>query len=249
MLLAIDIGNSNTKFGVFNREKLISKFVILTITNQTSEEIYSKLQTQLNYEISAVIISSVVIELDLIFRTLFETYFDLSPIFVDYKFNFGFTINYFPLETCGSDRLVNTFAAVQKYEKPCIVCSFGTATTIDFLNSKNEFLGGIIAPGMKTLADSLFEKTSKLPRVEIEKPEKVIGNSTVTSIQSGVFFGYIGLVDGLIRRMIAESDDKPRIIATGGFSGLIAENSDLIEILDENLLLDGLRMIFAGKQK
>ncbi len=247
MLLAIDIGNTNVKFASFDGEKLVSKFSIPTIKNQSVEEIYSIIKTRLNNEISAVIISTVVTELEVPFRSLFEKYFDLSPIFVDNKFDFGFSINYFPPESLGSDRLLNAFAAAEKYGKPCIVCSFGTATTIDVVSSKNEFLGGIIAPGMKTLADSLFEKTSKLPRVEIEKPEKVIQNSSVASIQSGIFFGYIGLVEGIINRMFEELKEKPQIIATGGFSALISENSEFIEITDENLLLEGLRLIYMRK--
>ncbi len=244
MLLAIDIGNSNIKFATFAGEKLISKFAIPTDRNQTSEDIYSIIKSHLSSRISAVIISTVVTQLEFPFRSLFEEFFKISPFFVDNTFDFGFSINYFPPESLGSDRLLNAFAAVNKYGKPCIICSFGTATTIDVISSKNEFLGGIIAPGMKTLADSLFEKTSKLPKVEIVKPESVIGNSTVKSIQSGIFFGYIGLVDGIINKMFAELKEKPQIIATGGYSGLISENSEFIEILDENLLLEGLRMIY-----
>lgn len=249
MILAIDIGNSNTKFAVFSGERLIAKFTIPTVKTQTSAEIYAEIKTHLEAEISAVIISSVVPELEFSFRSLFETYFAFSPVFVDNTFDFGFSINYFPPESLGADRLLNAFAAVRKYGKPCIICSFGTATTIDFVSSKNEFQGGIIAPGMKTLADSLFEKTSKLPKVEIEKPDKVIGNSTVKSIQSGIFFGYIGLVEGIIKKMIAESGEMPQTIATGGFSALIAENLQIIEIVDENLLLEGLRLIYQKKVK
>jgi type III pantothenate kinase len=244
MLLAIDIGNSAIKLGIFDKEELISKFLISTVKTQNSEEIYKLIKEKINSEISGVIISSVVFELEFPFRELFEKYYDQTPIFIDYTFDFGFKIKYFPPGSCGSDRLLNAFAAVRKYGNPCIVCSFGTATTIDVVNSKNEFLGGIIAPGMKTLADSLFEKTSKLPKVEIVKPEKVIGDSTVGSIQSGIYFGYISLVDGIIYKMIKELNENPKIIATGGFSGLIAESSKFIEIVDENLMLEGLQMIY-----
>lgn len=249
MFLAIDIGNSSIKFGIFDGDKLDSKFSIPTIRSISFEEIYSQIKSNLNQKISFVMISSVVTELEIPFRKVFDKYFDLQPIFVDYKFDFGFKINYFPPESCGSDRLVNAFAASLNFGKPCIVCSFGTATTIDAVNSKNEYLGGIIAPGMKTLADSLFEKTSKLPKVEIEKPDAVIGNSTVSSIQSGIFFGYIGLVDGIIEKMIVELNEKPKIIATGGFSDLISKHSEFIEIVDENLTLKGLMMIHEKIRK
>jgi type III pantothenate kinase len=144
----------------------------------------------------------------------------------------------------GADRLVDAFAAVEKYGKPCIVCDFGTATTIDVVNERSEYLGGIITPGLSVLADTLFQKTSKLPKVEVKKPEKVIGNSTVTSIQSGIYHGYIGLVDGILQKMINELGEKPQIIATGGLAALIAENSDLITIVDETLMLEGLRLIY-----
>lgn len=248
MLLAIDIGNTNTKFGVFDDENLVSKFSFPTVRTQNSEEIYSQIELNPDHKISAVIISTVVTELEIPFRDLFEKHFSKTPIFIDNKFDFGFTIKYFPPESCGSDRLINAFAASEKYGKPCIVCSFGTATTIDVVNSKNEYLGGIIAPGMKTLSDSLFQKTSKLPRVEIVKPENVIGNTTINCIQSGIFFGYIGLVDGIIKKMIAELNEKPQIIATGGFSSLISENSEFVQIIDENLMLEGLMLIFKSTE-
>ncbi len=244
MLLAIDIGNSNIKFGIFESEQLFSKFTLPTVRNQTSEELNLLIKSKINDEISGVIISTVVTELEIPFRALFEKYFDITPIFIDNKFNFDFSIKYFPPESCGSDRLINAFAATKKYGFPCIICSFGTATTIDVVNSKNEFIGGIIAPGMKTLTDSLFEKTSKLPKVEIVKPEKVIGNSTEKSIQAGIYFGYIGLIDGIIQKMFEELNEKPPIIATGGFSNLISKNSEFVEIIEENLMLEGLRIIY-----
>lgn len=249
MILAIDIGNSSIKFGFFDNEKLISKFSIPTVRTQTSEEIFSQISSNLRFPFSAAIISSVVTELEVPFRQLFSEKFDLTPIFVDHTFDFGFSINYFPPESCGSDRLINAFATIKKIGKPCIVCSFGTATTIDAVNSKNQYVGGIIAPGMKTLADSLFEKTSKLPKVSIEKPANVIGNSTVKSIRSGIFFGYIGLVDGIIEKMIAELNEKPKIIATGGFSGLISQYSRFVEDFDENLTLEGLMLMHKKIRK
>ena len=244
MLLAIDIGNSSTKFGSFDKETLLSHFQIPTVRNQSASKIKNLIRSELNPNISAVIISSVVPELSFSYRELTEKYFGLKLIFVDQTFDFGLKIKYKSPETLGIDRIVAAFAATEKYGAPCIVCDFGTATTMDAINSKREYLGGVITPGINTLSEALFLKTSKLPRVEIKKPENVIGNSTVSAIQSGIFYGYIGLTEGILRRMIDELGEKPRVIATGGFSNLIAENCGLIENVDENLMLDGLRMIY-----
>lgn len=249
MLLAIDIGNSTTKLGVFDNESLITRLTIPTIRDKTADEINASVQEELNQIFSAVIISSVVPELNDAFRQFSENYFNLQPVFVDNTFGFGFEIKYNPPENAGADRLVAAFAAVEKYGKPIIVCDFGTATTIDVVNSKNEYLGGIITPGMNTLSDALFMKTSKLPRVELKKPESVIGNSTVSAIQSGIFYGYIGLTEGILQRMIDELGAKPKIVVTGGFAKLIAENCDLIEIVDENLMLEGLRLLYEKQKK
>ncbi|MGI8638564.1 MAG: type III pantothenate kinase [Pyrinomonadaceae bacterium] len=243
MILAIDIGNSRTKLGVFDGAKLIKRFTIPTIRSKSADEIYDSIQPEITQQISSVIISSVVPELENSFRKLAERYFNSKAAFVDNKFDSGLKIRYFPPENLGTDRLIAAFAAVGKYGKPIIICDFGTATTIDVVNSKSEYLGGIITPGINTLGEALFTKTSKLPRVEIKKPESVIGNSTVSSIQAGIFYGYIGLVEGILRRMSGELDEKSKVVATGGFAKLLAESCDLIEIVDENLMLDGLRLI------
>jgi type III pantothenate kinase len=248
MILAIDIGNSSIKFGVFENKKLVSRFSVPTVRDQTAEEIFSQIKNASdeiqNFRFSAIVIASVVPELKQAFIELGERFFDLTPVFVDNRFDFGLKIKYYPPDAVGTDRIVAAFAAVEKYGKPAIICDFGTATTIDAVNSKGEYLGGIITPGINTLSEALFLKTSKLPRVELEKPENVIGNSTVSSIQSGIFYGYIGLTEGILKRMTEELGEKPRVVATGGFSRLIAENCPLIEIVDENLMLEGLRMIY-----
>ena len=246
MLLAIDIGNSTITFGIFKSGKLISKFSILTVLTQTAEEIYSQINSKTEYNISRIFVSTVVSELVESFKVLGEKYFKLNPVFVDSSFDFNLKINYFPVENLGSDRIIAAFAVAEKYGTPCIVCDFGTATTIDLVNSKNEFRGGIIAPGMKILANALHRNTSKLPEVEIVKPEKVIGNSTQKAIQSGIYFGYIGLVDGIIKRMIDESNENPQIISMGGFAEIIAENSEFVEIIEPNLILEGLYLLWKN---
>ena len=247
MLLAIDIGNSSTKLGTFENENLLKRLTIPTIRGKTADEIHDSIQNEIKGPFSAVVVSSVVPELTDTFLNLGEKYFDQTPFFVDNRFDFGLKIKYFPPENLGIDRIVAAFAAVNVYGAPVIVCDFGTATTIDAVNKQNEYLGGIITPGINTLSESLFIKTSKLPRVEIRKPETVIGNSTIGSIQSGIFYGYIGLTEGILKRMIAELGEKPKVVATGGFANLIAENCDLIETVDENLMLEGLRHVYERR--
>jgi type III pantothenate kinase len=244
MLLAIDIGNSSTKFGVFDNENLIKRLTIPTIRSKTADEIYDSIRDEINGSFSAVVISSVVPELHDSFRELGESYFNQTPIFIDNQYDFGLEIKYYPPENLGVDRIIAAFTAREKYGAPAIVCDFGTATTVDAVNSRNEYLGGIITPGINTFSEALFIKTSKLPRVGIKKPETVIGNSTDHSIQSGIFYGYIGLTEGILQRMIDELGAKPKVVATGGFAKLISENCDLIEIVDENLMLEGLRLIY-----
>ncbi len=243
MLLAIDIGNTTTKFGVFDQEKIVSRFVIPTVRTQTERELTAQINEYQNFPIDSAIISSVVPEVHDAYRAFFENSFQIEPILVDSNFDFGFSIKYNPPENLGIDRAIAAFAAVQKYGKPCIICDFGTATTIDVVNSKNEFLGGIIVAGIQVVADSLFGKTSKLPKIELVRREEVIGNSTVSAIQSGVYFGYLGLVEGIISRICSQIGEKPPVIATGGFAKLIAEGTKLIDFTDENLILDGLRTI------
>ena len=244
MLLAIDIGNSSIKFGVFDNEKLVSRFTIPTIRTLNSDEINSQISDKINHKISAIVISSVVTELREAFQNFGEKFFNISPFFVDNTFDFGLEIKYFPPENLGVDRIIAAFAAVEKYGKPCIVCDFGTATNIEVVNSKGVYLGGTIVAGINLLADALHKRTSKLPLVELAKPEKVIGNSTISCIQSGVFYGYVGLTEGIINKIIDELGEIPKVVATGGYAKLIAENTEIIEIIDENLMLEGLRLIY-----
>lgn len=243
MLLAIDIGNSTTKFGVFDNEELIERLTIPTIRGKSADEIKTSIQAELSPKIQNVIISSVVPELTEAFENLAEKHFNVTPLFVSHDFDFGFRIDYNPPTNIGIDRLIAAFAAVEKYGKPSIVCDFGTATTIDAVNSQDVYLGGIITAGLHLLADALHQKTSKLPKIEVKKPQKVIGDSTVTAIQSGVYFGYIGLVEGLLQKMFGELGEKPRIVATGGLVRLIGEGTQIFDVVDDNLILEGLRLI------
>lgn len=256
MLLAIDIGNSSIKFGIFDGADLFHKFSIQTKRDYTAEELLFdrlKLHEQqfIQVDIDTCIVSSVVPELNAVIAQVCRELFKVTARFVDETWDFGFKINYEPPSAAGADRLVNCFAAAQKYGKPVVVCSFGTATTIDVVNAANEYVGGVIAPGMLVSAKALQLATAKLPNVPIEKPEFVIGNNTVSSIQAGVVLGHVamakGLLEGIIgsdlQSSISEPAPKPRVIATGGFSRLIAPEVNLIDHVDENLTLDGLRML------
>ncbi len=246
MLLAIDIGNSSIKFGIFESDSLVEKLLIPTRRDHAVHELlFDTLRyiKQHHSRIDRVAVASVVTELDGAVRQACDEALTISPIFLDHTFDLGIQIKYEPVAAVGADRLVNAAAAAQKYGVPVIVCSFGTATTIDVVNSVGEYLGGTIAPGMNTLAEALHLKTSKLPHVAIDKPASVIGNTTVDSIRSGIFYGYISLVEGIINRMFAEIDEQPKVVATGGFANLIAENCDLINTVDENLVLDGILML------
>lgn len=244
MLLTVDIGNTNTKLGVFERETLTTKISIPTSREFTPDVLAKVLTDKITQSIDAVIISSVVPQVDDVFREFISTQYNVTPIFVSHDLDLGLKINYQPPEDTGSDRLVNALAAVEKYGAPCIVCSFGTAMTIDVVNKDRELIGGVIAPGMKTLAAALKLTTSKLPEVEIEKPSKAIQNTTVDAIQAGIVLGYFGLVEGLLTAVIKEVGDDMKVIATGGFASLISENTDHIHIVDNNLTLEGLQRLY-----
>lgn len=244
MLLTIDIGNTSTKFGVFDGEDLVEKLLKPTIRQQTADEIKDVVGSLFGFSIKNVVISSVVPQLDESYKKLSEDHFHAAAFFVSSETDFGFKIDYEEKENLGADRLVAAFSAAAKYGKPCIVCNFGTATTIDAINSKNEYLGGVIVPGMKTFADSLHRKAAKLPQVEIIKTTSIFGKTSAGSIQTGIYFGYLGLVEKVVGQMITELDEKPKIVATGGFSAFIGENCDLIEVVDADLMLEGLRLIY-----
>ena len=248
MLLTIDIGNSSIKFGVFDGDHLHSKFSIPTKPDSTVNDISQAVGTRLDSQISAVIISSVVPELESPLVNFLKGRTGCDAVIVGSSFDFGLKIKYQPLSSAGTDRLIAAFAAVEKYGAPVIVCDFGTATTIDAVNSSREYLGGIIAPGMNTLAEVLHLKTSKLPRVPIERPASVIGNTTSLSIQSGIFFGHVGLVEGILTRMATELGNKPKVVATGGFAAMIAEECGIIDVVDENLMIYGLHLLFSKNQ-
>lgn len=250
MLLVIDIGNTNTSLGVFDGETLAAHWRLTTARARTVDEwgVHARNLFALAgvgvQSIDAIAIASVVPPLNFTLKRMAEVYFDLTPLFIDHTVDTGVPILYQPPGDVGADRIVDAVATIHKYGAPCIVVDFGTATTFDAINAKGEYLGGVITPGITISSDALFERAAKLPRVEIKRPQKVIGSATVEAMQSGLYHGYVGLVDGILRKMIDELGGKVRVIATGGLAPLIATGSEFIETVDETLTLEGLRLVY-----
>ncbi|MCX7958983.1 MAG: type III pantothenate kinase [Deltaproteobacteria bacterium] len=251
MLLAIDIGNTNVVYGIFDRDRLKTSFRQRTSLNITSDEVATYLHSMFSLrnvsfnEISGIIIACVVPPLQDTYFSVCKRYFQMEPLIVGPGVKTGIQILYENPKEVGADRIVNAVGALEKYKKSCIIIDFGTATTFDAVKSSKEYLGGAIAPGIGISMEALFTRTSKLPRVDFRKPPAVIGKNTVNSIQSGIVFGYIGIVENIVRLMKREMNEENIIvIATGGFSEVIAKESSSVEIVDPDLTLDGLRFIY-----
>ncbi len=250
MLLAIDVGNTNIVLGIYRKNQLVHDWRVMTDREKTADEYGILLQNlfamrQVSLEtVKAIIISCVVPPLVRVLDQLCHTYFHVSPLFVGPDVKLGMQIGYANPHEVGADRIVNAVAAFEKHRRSLIVIDFGTATTFDYISPRGEYLGGAIAPGIQISSEALFQKASKLPRVEFAVPQHVIGRDTVTSMQAGIVYGYIGLVDGIVSRMKAEVADDPHVIATGGLAGLIAPYSTTINEVDELLTLRGLKIIY-----
>lgn len=254
MLLTLDVGNTNTALGLFREgsDQLAAHWRVTTHKAQTVDEygvLFLNLFTLRGLAataVSGVVISSVVPPLDTTLRAVAEQYFHHRPLFIEPGIRTGVPLLVDNPHEVGADRVVNCVAAFARFQKACIVVDFGTATTFDVVSSKGEFLGGAIAPGLRIAADALFSRAARLGRVELKRPARAIGTNTVTNLQSGMFFGYLGLVDGILERMVAEltaSGSEPTIVATGGLAALIAPESRFITEVDDLLTLQGLRLV------
>ena len=248
MLLAIDIGNTNTVFGVYRDDRLVRSWRLSTHRDRTVDEYGILLRNLFAIEeldgtaIRNVVISSVVPPLDATLDEMSRRYFSVTPIFVSAE-NAGIPILYEDPREVGADRIVDAIAVLERYGSPAIIVDLGTATTFDAITRDGEYLGGLIAPGIRVSADALISQAARLPRVDIRRPEQLIGRTTETSLQSGFFWGYVSLVDGIIERMRGELGDDARVIATGGMTRFIQDESRWITEFDSDLTLEGLRLV------
>ncbi len=254
MLLALDVGNTNTVIGVFDGPKLLVHWRLSTRRQGTSDEYGILLKGLFDFarldfqQVSAVIISSVVPPLQGPLEEMSRQYFRAEPMGVGPGIKTGMPILYESPRDVGADRIVNAVAAFETYGGPCIVVDFGTATTFDAISVRGEYLGGAICPGIGISADALFQRAAKLPRVDIARPKTVIGKNTVVSMQAGLFFGYLGLVEGIVARMRDELGGQATVVATGGLASLVLAESTLVDHVDPLLTLTGLRILYERNQ-
>lgn len=257
MLLAIDVGNTNVTIGVFKGQTLAHHWRLAALRERTADELgiyVTRLLEQAKVEVAAVhgiVVASVVPPLTRPIEEMCETYFGRKALLVDAT-NAGIPIAYFPAADVGADRIVNAVAARHRFGDgvPLIVVDFGTGTTFDVISPEGAYLGGIICPGIGISAEALFQRAARLPRVDVRKPDAVIGQTTVNAMQSGLFFGYVDMVDGLVRRITRELPDGARavVIATGGLADVLSAETTSIRHVEPNLTLEGLRLIWERNQ-
>jgi len=255
MILVVDIGNTNIVFGLYKNDDLSGILRVETDLSMSAKGYADKLLVFLESEqvsvpkLNGSIIASVVPEIDEVIKEACRAILNSEPVYVSHRIDLGLKISYDNPGHVGTDRLVNAVAAFEKYKQAVIIIDLGTATTFDCVTAEGEYLGGAISPGLKISAEALFKKASKLPRVDLASPDKVICTDTVTNMQSGILFGYAGLVDGLVNRMKKEMGSEPFVVATGGLASLILPLSDTVDAVYEYLTLYGLKIIFERNKR
>ena len=247
-LLVVDVGNTNVVLGIYRDDQLVNSWRLATARDRTSDE-YGLLARQLtdgamNGSLDGAIVGSVVPPLNGAIAEMIRQYFGVEAMFVEPGVKTGIAIHVDNPQEVGADRIINCVAAYEAYGGPTIIVDFGTATTFDLVSKNAEYVGGVIAPGLTISAEALFARAARLPRVDIKRPPSVIGTNTVVNMQSGIYYGYLGLVDGLLARMKGEIDGLKRVIATGGLAALFGEDSEHIDEVDTQLTLKGLKIIF-----
>ena len=249
MLMVLDVGNTNTVLGIYFNEELLNHWRLTTERERTSDEYGILIRTLFGLgevsdgTVTAIVISSVVPPARPALEEMGVRYFGIQPLFIEATMDLGMPVRYHPPADVGADRIVNAVAAYAQFGGPAIVVDFGTATTFDAISPQGEYLGGVIAPGIGISAEALFLRAARLPRVEIRPPSKIVGDSTVGSIQSGLYWGYAGLVDGILRRMKDEIEN-PYVVSTGGLAELISPACEEIDSVDRNLTLEGMRLVY-----
>ncbi|PKG22493.1 type III pantothenate kinase [Niallia nealsonii] len=250
MIFVFDIGNTNIVLGVYDNEKLEHHWRIETNRYKTEDEYGMIIKSLFDHvhlsfsSIDGIIISSVVPPIMFALERMCHKYFHIKPLIVGPGTKTSLNIKYDNPKEVGADRIVNAVAAIEEYGSPLIVVDFGTATTFCYINENKEYMGGAISPGINIATEALYSKASKLPRIEIARPEGVIGKNTISAMQSGILFGYVGQVEGIVKRMKEYSKANPKVIATGGLANLIAKESDVIDVVDPFLTLKGLQLIY-----
>jgi type III pantothenate kinase len=247
-LLVVDLGNTNIVLGVYHGEELVNSWRLATARERTADE-YGILARQLigdamHASLEGAIVASVVPPLNSAISFMIRKYFGIDPLFVEPGVKTGIAIHVDNPQEVGADRIVNCAAAHDRYGGPTVIVDFGTATTFDVVTANAEFIGGVIAPGLNISAEALFARAARLPRVDIRRPDRVIGTNTVVNMQSGIYFGYLGLVDGILARVKLEVPELRRVVATGGLASLFAEESEHIDDVDPELTLKGLKIIY-----
>lgn len=255
VIFVLDVGNTNTVLGVYEQDELCHHWRFETNRNKTEDEYGMLIKALLSHEgiafsdITGIIISSVVPPIMFALERMCQKYFHLEPLIVGPGIKTGLNIKYENPREVGADRIVNAVAGIALYGSPLIIVDFGTATTYCYINEERQYMGGVIAPGINISTEALYSKAAKLPRIEIARPETIIGKNTVSAMQAGIVYGYVGQVEGIVTRMKQEARANPKVIATGGLATLISKESDVIDVIDPFLTLKGLHMIYLRNQK